>query len=286
MRIDETIKGYSHLLKRESSPKHIGELLIERILGKDKPWVIAHMDFELSENEVSKFVDLAERYANGEPLAYIFNTKEFYGLDFYIDKRVLVPRPETEFLVELAVDFVQKKCTKVDPVIIDVGTGSGCIAVAIGASIYKDFPDAKIVGFDISKDALDVALINVKQHSMEDVVELVESDLLSNLSIQNLDLMVANLPYIGVVTNRFVDEFTEKFEPELALFGGDSGLELYQKMFQQILDKEIQFSLMIGEFCFGQGEEVRSLLSKYFDHKFRIEKDLAGVERYFVVDFC
>lgn len=280
MTIKEALIKWTHLLTRESSPAAAGELLFAHVLGKSKEWLIAHSEIEVTDSDLQQFVNLAQRYAAGEPMAYLVNNKEFYGLDFYVDQRVLIPRPETEFLVEKTIEFVQKKCSKDNMKILDMGTGSGCIAVALA----KRLKLATVFALDVSGDALQVAQMNAKRHQVEDRVEFIESDLLSNFLEQKVDVIVANLPYIGEVKHRYIDDMTMKYEPALALFAGEDGLLMYKKMFQQLQEANLSFYLLVGEFCYGQSADMRELLSKYFDQNFSIEKDLAGIDRYFIVD--
>jgi len=165
-----------------------------------------------------------------------------------------------------------------------VGTGSCNIPIAI----LQNLDDLDIEIFadacDISVDALEVAQINIEQHSLEESIELFQSDLLENVEdYEHYDLIVANLPYIGEKENRYVDENVEKYEPNLALFGGDNGLELYEDMFAQMEEKEISFDLMIGEFGFNQGDLMEEILEAYFPGKWKIVKDLADIDRIFLV---
>lgn len=281
MNIEQAISEYSHLLTKESSPRHLGELLFAYVLGKSQEWTIAHLEFDVNDTDLKKFVLLASRYAKGEPLAYLTNKKEFYGLEFYVDERVLIPRPETEYLVEEAVNFVQKKCSKLRPVMLDIGTGSGNIAI----SIAKQLNEVDVFALDVSEKALEVALINARNREVNNKIQFIHSNLLDNFFVQKVDVIVANLPYIGTEVNRFVESNTLEFEPNSALFAGSDGLDLYKKMFQQLQARKIDFSFMVAEFGFGQSDAMKNVLNQYFDHNFRVEKDLAGIDRYFIVDF-
>ncbi len=259
------------------------ELLLCHVLGVDKAHLIINMDREIDEAFVSLFFDYVDRVAAGEPVAYILGEKEFYGLNFYVDKRVLVPRPETEQIVERAVAHLRGQIDRRQMKVLDVGTGSGCIAVSIARST-NNMP-VVLDACDISEDALDVTRMNVAQHSVEDKVEVFYSDLMESITNdEKYDIIVTNLPYIGEKTNRFVEKNVEDFEPSLALFGGETGLELYEKMFLQIVDKNIGFDLMLGEFGFAQTECMGSLLERYFPTKWKIVKDLAGIDRVFIVE--
>lgn len=253
------------------------ELLLAFILAEKKEYLLAHGDEEVSGEDEKLFLSYLERVKMGEPIAYIVGEKEFFGLDFFVDSRVLIPRPETEFLVERALEFLEEKGGRK---IIDVGTGSGCIAV----SIARNLPgNEEIQMVDISEEALAVARMNAERHEVEDRVQLFQSDLLEEAD-DYYDVIVANLPYIGEVKHRFVAENTEKFEPAVALFGGEDGLVLYKKMFQQIRDRNIRFRLLLGEFGFDQAGDMEKLLNNYFEQNWEIFDDLAGIPRFFIVN--
>lgn len=273
------------LLDRDHSLE--AELILAHVLGVDKEYLITHNEEQLPENLLKLFEHYLARVKQGEPLAYITNEKEFFGLNFYVDDRVLIPRPETEHLVEKIIDFIEENDDGHRRFkILDVGTGSGNIAIAL-AKYFKDQENdliEEIVALDISEGAVDVANINAEQHGVEDVVRVYQSDLLGGVENgERFDVIVANLPYIGTEKHRYVSENAEKFEPSEALFGGEDGLQLYKKMFQEMFDKAVNASFIAGEFGFSQGEPMAELLDNYFEQQWEIEKDLAGIERIFTV---
>lgn len=297
MTIRDLIKqGYEFLEGAEGAVLNC-EVVLANVLGVDKEYLIAHSDQEIGgDSEFSE--DLADLYMaylkkvkDGEPVAYILKEKEFYGLNFYVDNRVLVPRPETEQLVEAVLSFLEEKygvkrsrefesdAEKFR--ILDVGTGSGNIAI----SLATNFQNLEAVALDVSDDAIDVARVNVNQHGVEDRVELYQSDLLDVIEDnEKFHVIVANLPYIGTKTNSDVDENVEKHEPASALFAGEDGLDLYLKMFKQIQEKNVSYDLIVGEFGSMQREDMEALLTDFFGQNWRIEKDLAGLDRMFVVE--
>ncbi len=292
MKICELLKsGYSKISLVRGAAFLDCEVVLSYLLGVSKEYLLAHGDEVISEEDALLFDSYMDRIVLGEPVSYITCHKEFYGNDFFVDKRVLVPRPETEMIVEMVISFLEGVVKYADDgrklKLVDVGTGSGCIAISIAKHFrdYLDDPLDEVFAVDVSEDALDVCRINVEQHGLENKIQPLQSDLLEFLEDDEVcDIIVANLPYIGEVENRFVEKNVEKFEPNVALFGGDDGLELYKKMFQQIKEKNVKFRLMIGEFGFAQGEKMRELLSKYFEQdEWGIYKDLAGIERMFVV---
>jgi len=225
------------------------------------------------------FNALFERFCSGEPVAYLIGKKEFYGLDFFVDDSVLIPRPETELLVANVIEFCKGESGGVR--ILDIGTGSGAIAIALA----KSLPQARVTAVDISEDALKVAYANARVHGVYDRVDFVRSDLLSNVD-GSFDVVVANLPYIGLESNNFVSRETLEFEPHIALFGGNDGLDLYRKLFDQINAMEWRPKLLLGEFGFTQADLMRKLLDKFFiQQQCLIQKDYASIERIFMVTF-
>ncbi len=296
MTIRDLIKqGYEFLEGAENAVLNC-EVVLANVLGVEKKYLIANSDqviggdSEFSEDLADLYMAYLKKVKAGEPVAYILKEKEFYGLNFYVDNRVLVPRPETEQLVETVLNFLEEKygvkrsrefesdAEKFR--ILDVGTGSGNIAI----SLATNFQNLEAVALDLKDEALEVARVNVNQHGVEDRVELAQSDLLDVIDEgEKFHVIVANLPYIGTKTNSDVDENVEQYEPSSALFAGDDGLDLYLKMFQQIKDKNLQYDLIVGEFGSMQREDMEALLTDFFEGNWRIEKDLAGLDRMFVV---
>lgn len=261
------------------------EVLLAYVLGCDREYLIGHGDDEVEIGLLKLFLKYMKEFKDGKPVAYITKGKEFYGMDFFVDERVLIPRPETEMLVEEALKyFANRNLRKIR--ILDVGTGSGNIAISLLCEAQKLNENlvAEVDVVDISEDALEVAKINVQQYGIENEVHVFQSDLLENIDdFAKYDVIVTNLPYIGERENNFVEENVKKYEPNGALFGGRDGLKLYEKLFNQIKEKNIDFGVLIGEFGFGQTKKMSELLNKFFAQKWRIEKDLAGIDRMFVV---
>ena len=284
-------KGYEYLEGAENAVLNC-EVVLANVLGVEKEYLIAHSEEEVEGGLWDLFMAYLKKVKEGQPVAYILKEKEFYGLSFFVDNRVLVPRPETEQLVETVLSYLEEKygVKRGDREfesdaekfrILDVGTGSGNIAI----SLATNFQNLDAVALDVSDDAIDVARVNVNQHGVEDRVELYQSDLLDVIEEgEKFHVIVANLPYIGTKTNSDVDENVEKHEPGSALFAGEDGLDLYLKMFQQIKDKNVGYELIVGEFGSMQREDMEALLEDFFGQNWRIEKDLAGLDRMFVVE--
>ncbi len=259
------------------------EVLLSYVLEKDREYLFGHKEQEVNDNEFNKFKTLIKRHHNGEPIAYLTYEKEFFGMKLYVDKRVLIPRPETEMLVEKIIEFVKNsKKYKKELSIIDVGTGSGNIAVALA----KQFSHADITATDISLKALEVARKNIKKYGFEKKIRLIKSNLLEKVKDKKFDMIVANLPYIGIEKNNFVSRETLEFEPHKALFGGNDGLFLYEKLFEFIKKYENCNVYLLGEIGFMHREKMEELIKEYFfGLKFEIIQDLAGLDRYFIVHF-
>ena len=278
-------KGSDYLNDRDNSLLDC-ELLLRYILGVEKEYLIINSEEEVADDLSLLFDRYIDRIKAGEPVEHITGEKEFFGLSFFVDNRVLIPRPETEMLVEKVNSFIENYWDKEKRFrILEVGTGSCNIPVAIAKYFEDKSLDLidEIDALELDESALEVARVNVQQYGLEDKINLVQSDLLEVIEEDDFyDVIVANLPYIGEVKNHFVSDATEKFEPNLALFGGEDGLELYERMFKEITDKGVNFSLMMGEFGFAQAEAMTELIASYFDD-FEIIKDLAGIERIFVI---
>lgn len=210
-------------------------LLLESELKKSREWILAHSDTELDSNVEQKLNKMCARRQTRQPLAYIIGSKEFYGHDFFVNKDVLIPRPESEAIIELLKEVVLSEQWRVDsekpttnhqpPTIIDIGTGSGCLAI----TAKLEFPDLHVIATDVSDAALSVARKNAK--TLHADIEFKKSDLLSSLPPLHSSIYLANLPYVpnNLITS---EEITK--EPAEALFSGSDGLDHYQRFWQQI----------------------------------------------------
>jgi release factor glutamine methyltransferase len=228
------------------------------------------LDRKLTPEEDEKFWQLAERRLTGEPSAYITGHREFYGFDFYVDPGVLIPRPETELLVEKAIELAQKRAVAT---IADIGTGCGAIAISLAVNL----PGVKIYATDISAAALKVARLNCQKYGVADRVRLLVGNSLDPLS-EPVDLIVANLPYVRERELSRVN--TRGFEPSVALDGGPDGLEKIRRLCHQAEARLNAGGSLLVEIGAGQKEAVTRLLRSLFP-KARIEvvQDLSGRDR-------
>jgi len=293
MFIKDALKNGKELLKNSSTTNIDTELILCHVLSCKRSDLIKNPDQELTKEEEDKFKELIEERSKGKPIAYIIHEKEFYGRPFYVDERVLIPRPETEEMVEESIKYL-KNHPEIKT-IIDLGTGSGCIAITLAL----EFQERSIIGLDISKDALDVANRNKRRHNCKNII-LLKSNLLSIVinpknhkqpkNLKDLNYfkdpknpicIIANLPYIGTKTNHFVSEETKIYEPNEALYGGKDGLDLYRKTWKEIKENKINLACLFMEIgSENQGMTIKKECSELFPkHTFQIKKDLAGIPR-------
>lgn len=210
---DALLYGTSKLKHISKTHKLDTELILAFVLKKSKEFLFAKPEHKLSQTQINHFKRLILGRENHKPIAYIIGHKEFFGLDFFVNQKVLIPRPETEVLVEKTFKFIDKlyAIRHMPLAILDLGTGSGCIAVAIAKNIKCP---AKIFASDISKDALRIAKKNAMHHRV--IIKFIQSDLLKNIT-EKPDIITANLPYITPALYRNLEPEITKFEPKRAL---------------------------------------------------------------------
>jgi release factor glutamine methyltransferase len=243
------------------------ELLLRHVLGISRTQLYLDLDRALNPEQEEAFWQLLERRLSGEPAAYITSHREFYGLDFDVDPRVLIPRPESELLVEEALGLAQEHPLSA---IAEVGTGSGAIAISLALQL----PEVRIYATDISAPALEVARLNCQKHGVIDRVCLLHGDMLEPLP-EAVDLAVANLPYV-----RRSELAGMRFEPRLALDGGSDGMGKIRRLCRQVGGKLRPGGFLLLEIGQGQGKEVTALLHALFPTaKIKLLPDLSGIER-------
>jgi len=252
------------------------ELLLSYVVERSRTQIYTEPEKKLTGAEIKKLRYLLWRRLNHEPIQYILKQCEFYGLAFYVDYGVLIPRPETEILVDEAIRFSRSLHQHKEQLrIADVGTGSGVIAICLALAL----PNAKIYATDISTSALRIARINCVRHKVDERIELLQGNLLEPLT-QPVDIVVANLPYVKESEFANLAPEITRFEPDIALLGGESGLEKIRQLVKQIpgrLNQDGGFLLEIGE---GQGETVRSMVRNYFPQAtIHLIPDLSGIDR-------
>lgn len=248
------------------------QVLLAHVLERSRTWLLAHLDAPLSAPMLESAEQAFARLEAGEPLPYILGHWEFFGMDFDITPNVLIPRPETELLVEKAIKWLSANPSKRS--VADIGTGSGIIA----ASIAMNVPDAAILATDISPAALKVAQHNAKKFNVQDRIRFVQCNLLPQEPAANIDLLCANLPYIPTQTMQELPIYGR--EPTLALDGGEDGLDLYRSLLEIAPRWLSQKSLMLFEIEASQGMKALSLAyDKLSNATINLHKDLAGHNR-------
>jgi len=255
-------------------PKLDLELLLAKLLNCSRTRLYSHPESTILKKQLKSLKQLTKKRSKGVPLAYLTNSKEFYGYNFYVDERVLIPRPETEAIIDTTKDLAQEIPSDLE--ILDIGCGSG----AIGIALSKELPKAKVTCIDICRNALEVTKINAEKHNSD--ITTIQSNLIQDVTETNFDIITANLPYIGEQHHRHISKETEKNEPSSALFAGKDGLDLYRELFKQLKSSSINFKFLIGEFGFGQEQDIRNLLKKHFNN-YEIKNDLSGIPRIFII---
>ncbi|MBC7932389.1 MAG: peptide chain release factor N(5)-glutamine methyltransferase [Rubrivivax sp.] len=252
-------------------------LLLSHTTGRDKTFLITHTDEELSPEQLAAFDAGIARRAAGEPLQYVTGVQEFYGLDFEVTPDVLIPRPETELLVETALEILKETAS---PRVCDIGTGSGCVAV----SLLHERRDARAVALDISASALRVAARNAERNGVGDRMELLASDCFDALRSDerreaSFDLIAANPPYIAEGEIAGLQREVREHEPRIALTPGGDGLSVIRRLVAEAPDFLKPRGHFLIEIGFGQHERVAALVDARVWTLLGIRKDLQGIPR-------
>jgi release factor glutamine methyltransferase len=258
---------------RSDTPELDAHVLLANILRKPRSWLAAHPEARLDREPAAALEAYVQRLERGEPLPYVLGEWEFFGLAFSLTPDVLIPRPETELLVERALSWLRTRYGKVS--VLDVGTGSGCIAIALAVNL----PEIQVVATDISSAALDVARRNAKKLHVADRITFLEADLFPNPLLPNpYSLIVANLPYIPTATLHGLPIFG--CEPSLALDGGADGLTLIRRLLAQAPARLAPGGMMLLEIEASQGSAAKALAREAFPQAaVKIHQDLVGHDR-------
>jgi release factor glutamine methyltransferase len=272
------------------------ELLFLHVASRDRAWLYAHPEEILSAEMGDRYFSLIQRRANGEPTQHLTGKQEFWGLEFEITPDVLIPRPETEHLIEVALDRLAlrelragrpPRLTGNGITIVDIGTGSGCIAIALA----KELPNATAYATDISAAALTVARRNAARLGFADRIQFVESDLLekfSPLATRHsplfFDLIVSNPPYVGRRTAETLAREVREHEPEVALYGGEEGYEFYAELVAQSHEFLKPGGLLVLELGHDSLPAVHPLFDSRHWTNLGVTNDLAGIPRVLAVE--
>lgn len=284
MIIEQALKwGTKKLEKDSSSPLLDAEVLLAFVLKKNKEFLYSYNTGILTWWQKNTFKKLIGQRRKGKPVAYLTGNKQFFGIDFKVNKHTLIPRPETEILVETVIaDYKDKKIT-----LADIGTGSGAIAIALA----KNLENAKIIATDISSKALGVAKKNAREKGFKKRIKFLRGDILQPIKKLNLKkwVLLANLPYLNIDHKNLLDSSDTrglKFEPQIALYAGHDGLDLYRRLFLELKKLKNLPEKVYCETDRSQMDTFKKFVSEtYPQAQLNIQTDLAGRDRILIVKF-
>ncbi len=274
MTIRQMMKKWIRELSNSTTAKLDVELAMCKVLDVTRLYIHLNIDEEISKKDENRIEALLKQRRKGRPMAYIIGNKEFMGLDFFVKEGVLIPRPDTEVLVE---DIIEQAKKIDNPLIVDIGTGSGAISV----SLAKYIQDSRVYSLDISDDALEIGKINAKNNEVEDRITFLKSNIFSAIENQEIkfDIIVSNPPYIRKADIAGLEVDVRDYEPSLALDGGDDGLDFYRKITEDSI-KFIKDNGILGyEVGYDQAEDVKKIMIQSGYSDIKILEDLASIQR-------
>jgi release factor glutamine methyltransferase len=249
------------------------ELLLRHSLRKSRVWLLGHRDRQISALDAEKYLHLVERRRRGEPVQYITRSVEFFGITLAVTPKVLIPRPETEHLVEKAIELAHRFP---NPRILDVGTGSGAIAIAIA----QDTPQpANITATDLSRSALKIARFNAEGTGFADQIRFLQGDLLAPVAQEQFEIIISNPPYVPETDRPTVSVEVRDHEPSLALFAGPDGLDIYRRLIPQAFACLVPGGYLALEIGYGQSAAVEALLTNSGFQQVEFLPDLQQIPR-------
>ena len=272
--LDQSLRGGIETLTNATvgAPRLTAETLLMFVMNCDRAHLFAHPERLLTADESSRWEAALAQRVRGVPTQYITGHQEFWGLDLLVSPAVLIPRPETEHVVETVLDLARGLAA---PRIVDVGTGSGCIALALA----KELPNAEIHAVDISSAALEIAHANSARHGFAERVRFQESDVLEVFSLDGggFDFVVSNPPYVSELDRKSLQSEVRDFEPHTALFAGTTGLAVIERLIPQAQHALKSGGWFVMEIGMGQGTALHTMLSNWNDLTFT--NDLRGIPR-------
>ena len=256
MNIENILDKGITILKNNNilNPALDSEILLSKSINKDKKYMILNSKEVLNSKQLDSFINYINRRKNGEPIAYLTNKKEFWKDEFYVNKNVLIPRPDTEMIIEQVIKTYSEKSQLQ---VLDIGTGSGCILL----SIIKERPNSYGTGIDISKKSINVSKINAKQLNLTNRVKFIHSSV-DNFNIGKYDLIVSNPPYIELSSLRYLEKNVVNYEPKLALSGGIDGFSEIRKVINKAKNLIKKKGKLVLEIGFNQRDKVKKILQK------------------------
>lgn len=273
IKIKEIFLKYKNILKEKNFETYSldVEVLLMEVTGFSKPQLYINTEYVLSNEEFNKFEEFFIRRLKKEPIAYIIGKCEFMGLDFYLNNDTLIPRADTEILVEKAIETINKNNLKTG---LDIGTGSGAIAI----SILKYCENMKMTAIDINENAILKATENAKINQVLDRILFIKSDLFENI-FKKFDIIVSNPPYIKTDIIEELEDNVKKYEPKRALDGGEDGLIFYKKITEKATEYLNKDGYLIYEIGYDQAEDVKEIMKKNNFENIKILKDFAEFDR-------
>lgn len=266
----EALQWASSFLKKANRDDNAGELLLRHITGMSRAQLFANVRDDLPQTQWEAFEAAVREHHKGTPVQYIIGSEEFYGREFIVNEEVLIPRPETEELVYETLKRINKRDLKV----VDIGTGSGAIAI----TLKLEQPSLQVYASDIAQESLKVAEENARQLGAE--IEFVQGDLLQPFRGQKFDVVISNPPYIPVNDIETMSEVVTEHEPHRALFAGEDGLDFYRRFMVELPEVIASRALIGFEIGAGQGEAVADLFKKAFVNvKVEVLNDINGKDR-------
>jgi len=275
MTLDECLRNATQRLASGPHPDRArldAETLLLRVVQRNRAFLVAHNREELDAAQATHYAALVDRRMTGEPIQYILGESEFYGLPFHVTRDVLIPRPETEHLVETALQLAARHTR---PRIVDVGTGSGAIAVALACNL----PNATVTAIDVSVAALAMAEENAALNGVEERMQFLCGDLLSPAAGSQFDIVVSNPPYVASTDRETLDVEVRDYEPAAALFAGADGLTIYRRLIPQAHAVLVPGGALLLEIGHGQEQAVRGLLCNAEFDQIKSVADLQGIPR-------
>lgn len=253
------------------------ELLLMHVMRRDRAWLYSHPEATIGQNVLQEFFELVTQRAQGLPTQYLTGKQEFWGLEFEVTPAVLIPRPETEHLVEVTIEKLGERGRTKRLRIADVGTGSGCIAVALA----KEIKSAEILATDTSGTALEVGRRNAERHGVLGCIRFAQCDLLGSTAAEGevFDLIVSNPPYLANGDEAQLQREVRGHEPREALFAGEDGTEVYARLITEAAKCLRRGGALVVEIGYGASDRVRELFDGANWKDIRVTKDLAGIPR-------
>ena len=283
MNINQALNYYSKKLIEITKDYKVAyietQILIAHFLNFTKTKLISKSLRELNENEINNIEKLINRRLKHEPIAYITNKKEFYGIDFYVDNSVLIPRAETEELIDLVRDYINKKNYEKNISICDIGAGSGNISITL-KKLFEDFENIDMTAIEISDKAIEVIKKN-EVNILKEKINIINANALTFEPQKKFDIIVSNPPYVAL-KNKDNLQKDLYFEPETALYSGYDGLDFYRNFFA-VMDKYLKLGgAFFFEIGFNQGKELLNICESFNIKNALIKKDLSGKDRFLI----